>query len=153
LEAVNLARPDDQRIGMVLKRAEQSLLSAKNAALKQVGLTLAQYVALTELERQPGITGATLARACLVTPQAMMVVLKALEEQGLITRNSHPRHPNVLEVRITDAGRETLSTGREHVAPLEQRVIDAFSPKELATLHRLLDRLIDAVGDAAVGSS
>ena len=50
--------PAGQRIGMVLKRAEQAMLRAKSAALKPVGLTLAQYVALTELDRQPGITGA-----------------------------------------------------------------------------------------------
>jgi hypothetical protein len=51
-----------QRLGRVLKRAEQALLRAKSAALKPAGLTLAQYVALTELDRQPGITGASLAR-------------------------------------------------------------------------------------------
>jgi DNA-binding MarR family transcriptional regulator len=66
---------DDPRLGRVLKRAEQTLLRAKSAALKPLGLTLAQYVALSELDLQPGITAAALARASLVTPQAMMVVL------------------------------------------------------------------------------
>jgi DNA-binding MarR family transcriptional regulator len=75
---------------------------------------MAQYVALG---RQPGITGATLARACLVTPQAMMVVLKSLEEQGLIVRSPHPRHPNVLELHITDAGCEVLDAARHRVEP------------------------------------
>jgi len=52
------------------------MVRAKSAALKPSGLTLAQYVAVVELDAQPGITGAALARASLVTPQAMMVVLK-----------------------------------------------------------------------------
>jgi DNA-binding MarR family transcriptional regulator len=134
----------EQRIGMVLKRAEQTLLRAKSAALKPVGLTLAQYVALAELDRQPGISSATLARACLVTPQAMMVVLKAMEEQGLISRSAHPRHPNVLELRITDTGRETLHAGSRQVEPVERNVLAAFSPKELETLAALLNRLIAA---------
>jgi DNA-binding MarR family transcriptional regulator len=141
---MNTAASRDQRIGMVLKRAEQALLSAKSAALKPAGLTLAQYVALAELERQPAITGAALARACLVTPQAMMVVLKALEDQGLISRASHPRHPNVLELHLTDPGREALHAGRKRVEPLERRVLDAFSPAELETFTELLDRLIEA---------
>ena len=144
---MNDPAPRDQRIGMVLKRAEQALLRAKNAALKPVGLTLAQYVALAELDLHPAITSATLARACLVTPQAMMVVLKSLEEHGLISRSAHPRHPNVLELHITTAGQEALHAGREHVAPLEQHVIDAFSPKELDKLDVLLRRLIAAVDD------
>ena len=138
--------PADQRIGMVLKRAEQAMLRAKSAALKPAGLTLAQYVALAELDRQPGITGAALARACLVTPQAMMVVLKSLEEQGLIVRSQHPRHPNVLELRITDAGGEVLDAARHRVEPVEQRVTDAFPPEELEALGALLTRWIEALG-------
>jgi DNA-binding MarR family transcriptional regulator len=137
--------PADQQLGRVLKRAEQTLLRAKSAALKPAGLTLAQYVALTELHRQPGIAGASLARACLVTPQAMMVVLRLLEEQGLITRSPHPRHPNVLEVHITDAGRAALHEARQRVEPVERRVLKAFAPEELDVLGALLTRWIEAV--------
>jgi DNA-binding MarR family transcriptional regulator len=141
----DIPAPPGQRPGRMLKRAEQALLRAKSAALKPTGLTLAQYVALTELHQQPGITGASLARASLVTPQAMMVVLKSLDEQGLIIRSPHPRHPNVLELHITDAGREALHEGRQHVEPVERRVIDAFSPEELDTLTALLTRWAEAI--------
>jgi DNA-binding MarR family transcriptional regulator len=140
-----MSTPAGQRIGIVLKRAEQAMLRAKSAALKPAGLTLAQYVALAELDRQPGITGATLARACLVTPQAMMVVLKSLEEQGLIVRSPHPRHPNVLELHITDAGFEVLDAGRRRAEPVERRVTDTFSPEELQALAALLTRWIQAL--------
>jgi DNA-binding MarR family transcriptional regulator len=135
-----MSKPAGQRIGMVLKRAEQAMLRAKSAALRPVGLTLAHYVAIAELDRQPGITGATLARACLVTPQAMMVVLKSLEEQGLIVRSPHPRHSNVLELYITDAGREVLDAARHRVEPVERRLTDTFSPEELEVLDALLTR-------------
>jgi DNA-binding MarR family transcriptional regulator len=118
---------------------------AKSAALKPAGLTLAQYVALAELHQQPGITGASLARACMVTRQAMMVVLKSLDEQGLIARTPHPRHPNVLELRITAAGREALEEGRQRVDPVERRVVDSFSPAELDVLATLLTRWTEAI--------
>ena len=139
------SRAADQSVGRLLKQAEQSLLKAKSAALKPVGLTLAQYVALVELEREQGVAAATLARACLVTPQAMMIVLKTMEQQGLIARRSHPRHANVLELHITDVGREALHTARAQVGPVERRVFDSFSAKELATLSVLLSRFIQAV--------
>src|SRR5580700_564703 len=143
-----MSTPAGQRIGMVLKRAEQAMLRAKSAALKPAGLTLAQYVALAELDRQPGITGAALARASLVTPQAMMVVLKSLEEQGLVVRSPHPRHPHVLELHITDAGCEVLDAARHHAEPVERRVTDAFSPDDLETLGALLTRWIEALDGA-----
>jgi DNA-binding MarR family transcriptional regulator len=137
--------PAGQRLGRTLKRAEQTLLRAKSAALKPAGLTLAQYVALAELHQQPGITSASLARASLVTPQAMMVVLKSLDEQGLIARSPHPRHPNVLELHITAAGREALDEARQRIEPVERRVVDAFSPDELDLLAALLTRWIEAI--------
>src|SRR5258708_20915692 len=40
---------EDQRLGMLLKRAEQAMLQAKNAVLKPIGLTLPQYFPLAEL--------------------------------------------------------------------------------------------------------
>jgi DNA-binding MarR family transcriptional regulator len=135
----------DQRLGMALKRAEQSLVRAKSAAIKPSGVTLAQYVALGALDDEPGVTSAALARKCLVTPQAMMVVLKSMEEQGLVERTPHPRHPNVLEVHLTDVGREALETARNLADPVELRVSDEFSAREMETLRRLLTRLNEAL--------
>jgi len=147
LDSTTARQSQAPSIGAVLKRAEQAMMRSKSAALKPIGLTLAQYVALVELDRQPGITGAALARATQVTPQAMMVVLKSLEDQGLIARTPHPRHPIVLEVRVSDAGREALSAARKRVAPIERRILSAFSAAELDALRELLARWIDAAGD------
>lgn len=138
---------DGQSLGMVLKRAEQTLLRAKSSALKPVGLSLAQYVALVQLDQRPASTGSDLARACLVTPQAMMVVLKTLEEQGLIVRTPHDRHRNVLEVHFTAAGHEILHTARTHAEPVERRFLTAMSKQEQAILRTLLLRCIDAMDD------
>jgi DNA-binding MarR family transcriptional regulator len=135
---------EEERLGMLVKRAEQAMVRTKSAALKSVGLTPSQYVALFELDQQPGITAATLARACLVTPQAIMILLKTMEQQGLITRSSHPRHPSVLELHMTEVGREALHSGRERVDPIERRVFGVFSPKDMAAFREFLSRFIEA---------
>lgn len=129
---------------MLVKRAEQAMVRTKSMALKFVGLTPSQYVALVELEQQPGVTAASLARACLVTPQAMMILLKTMDQQGLITRSAHPRHPNVLELHMTDVGREALREARERVDPIEQRVFSEFSTRDLAAFREYLSRFIEA---------
>jgi DNA-binding MarR family transcriptional regulator len=135
---------EQPRLGMLVKRAEQAMVRAKSAALKAVGLTPSQYVALVELDQRPGITAATLARACLVTPQAMMILLKAMEQQGLISRSSHPRHPNVLELDMTNVGREALHGAREKVDPMEQRVFGIFSAADLVLFRGFLSSFIAA---------
>lgn len=137
--------PSDHSVGMVLKRADQSLLRAKSTAIKPSGLTLPQYVALAELDRHPGVTAAALARACLVTPQAMTVALTSMQEQGLIERSPHPRHHNVLEVRLTDVGRQALDAARRRAEPVEQRIAHEFSAEELISLRSMLVRFIEAV--------
>ena len=133
-----------QRWGMVLKRAEQSMLQAKASALKPSGLTVAQYVALDTLQAEPGITAASLARACLITPQAILVVLNALDERGLVSRRSHPRHPTVLELRLTDVGEEALHGARKLVLPVERRLDEALPEPDRRKLTDLLGRVIDA---------
>ena len=133
---------------MLVERAEQAMIRAKSAALKFVGLTPAQYVALVELDQQPGITAATLARSCLVTPQAMMILLKTMEQQGLISRSPHPRHPNVLELHMTDVGRKALQAARERIDPIEEGVFGVFSERDLAVFRELLSRFIDAFDKA-----
>jgi DNA-binding MarR family transcriptional regulator len=150
VEAVNRSgdpAPTDESLGKLLKRSELTLLRAKSAAVKTVGLTLSQYVALAELAQRPGLTGAELARACLVSPQAMMVVLKAMEEQGLILRTPHPLHQSVLEIHLTSVGREALSAAGKHAEPIERRITKALSKQELETLRALLLRCIEAVGE------
>jgi DNA-binding MarR family transcriptional regulator len=151
VEAVTSSRrsPAEESLGKLLKRTEQALLRAKSSAVKTVGLTLPQYVALAELSERPAITGAELARACLVSPQAMMVVLKAIEEQGLVQRTQHPRHQTVLEIDLTSVGREALSAARKRAEPIEERIAKALSRREIETLRQLLLRCIDAVGDTA----
>lgn len=141
--------PSEESLGKLLKRSEQALLRAKSAAVKTVGLTLPQYVALAELAKRPGITGAELARACLVSSQAIMVVLKAMEEEGLVERTQHPLHQTVLEIHLTSVGREALSAARKRAGPIEQRIAEALSKEEVETLRALLRRCIEAVEDTA----
>ena len=139
------ARSTDRSVGALLHRADQAMIKTKNAALKPVGLTLAQLVALVELEERPGITAAALARACTVTPQAMMVLLKSMELQGLLGRRPHPLHENVLEVHMTNVGREALHAGRAAVAPIERRVWASLTATEVEALCDLLSRFTDAI--------
>jgi DNA-binding MarR family transcriptional regulator len=67
-----------------------------------------------------------------------------MEQQGLIARSPHPRHPSVLELHMTEVGREALHAGRERVDPIERRVFGAFSPKDEVAFRAFLSRFIEA---------
>lgn len=134
--------PVSERLGSHLKRAEQALSAAKNAALKQAGLTVSQYAALLHLSANPGISAAALARACAVTPPTMNTVLKNLQEHGLVERTPHEWHRNVLETRITEKGARVLASADPRAVRVERGLAAEFSPEERETLVALLGRCV-----------
>jgi DNA-binding MarR family transcriptional regulator len=140
-----MGMPANERLGLDIKRAEQALMAAKSAALRSSNLTVAQYAALTVLAEQPGISGAALARTCLVTPQAMAAVLKLLEERGLVDRTPHPWHQHVLETHLTEAGQATLRIADREAVRIERRIAEAFTQAERQTLRDLLARCVQAI--------
>jgi DNA-binding MarR family transcriptional regulator len=137
--------PAQERLGPDVKRAEQALMTAKSAAVRSAKLTVAQYAALLGLADNPGISGAALARLCLVTPQNMAVVLRNLDERGLVERTPHEWHRNVVEARLTDSGARALRAADAEVARIEQRIADEFTPEEREALRSLLARCVKAI--------
>ncbi|MEQ4717794.1 MarR family transcriptional regulator [Nonomuraea sp. B19D2] len=132
--------PPQERLGLHIKRVEQELMAAKHAALRPLGLTVPQYVALYTLAEHPGISAAALARACLVTPQTIATVLTNLETKALITRRPHPWHRKVAEVQLTDEGHRVLRQADAEAVAIERELADGYTPKERAQLIELLAR-------------
>lgn len=132
--------PVEERLGTYIKRAEQALMGAKNAALKPAGVTIPQYAALYVLSENPGISAAELARRCGVTPPTMNTVLTNLRERGLIERTPHEWHRNVLETRLTDEGRKVMRAADKRAVPVERALAAEFTAAERAALIELLER-------------
>ncbi|WP_449483913.1 MarR family winged helix-turn-helix transcriptional regulator [Streptomyces avidinii] len=137
--------PVEERIGSHVKRAEQALLGAKNAAVKPAAVTVPQYAALLWLSEKPGISAAALARLCGVTPPTMNTVLKNLQERGLIERTPHELHRNVLETRLTDEGRSVMEVADTAAVSVERRLAAAFTAQEREQLIGLLGRCAEVL--------
>lgn len=132
--------PLDERLGTDIRRVHQELMAVKHDVLKATGLTVPQYSAMYLLAESPGISGAALARACLVTPQTMAAILHNLVAAGLIQRTPHAWHRNVLETRLTSAGQQALAAADAVATAVERRLADAFTEAERDTLRSLLRR-------------
>ncbi|UGT62485.1 MarR family winged helix-turn-helix transcriptional regulator [Nocardia asteroides] len=136
--------PASERLGSYIKRAEQALTVAKNAALKPVGVTVPQYSALLSLTENPGISAAALARLCGVTPPTMTTILTNLRERGLIERNPHEWHRNVLETRLTPRGEEVMREADARAVRVERAVGAEFTDDERELFQALLIRCAEA---------
>jgi DNA-binding MarR family transcriptional regulator len=104
------------------------------AALRAHGLTGAQYAVLSVLARDPGMSGADLARACNTTPQAMNGVLATLERDGLVERQPHPTHGRILQVTLTREGERRLEATTPIVRALEDAIEKDLAPDQIAAV-------------------
>lgn len=132
--------PVEERLGGDIKRVEHELMLVKQQAVRPAGLTVAQYATLLALNDHPGVSAAELARRCRVTPQTMTTILRNLESADLIARVPHEVHRNVLETRLTEAGRAAFDVADARASAVERRLADEFSEQERETLRALLAR-------------
>ena len=126
------------RSGYLLRQAWRALESAMEVALRPHGLTPAQYGVLTVLAREPGASGADLARAVHTSPQAMNGVLATLEREALIERRPHPTHGRILQATLTSEGQRRLRASNPSIRALERDTERNFSSGEISTVKTWL---------------
>src|SRR5664279_3388822 len=96
------------RVGYLVYRVERRLRKRLDDAVSGAGVTTTEYVTLSVLRARDGLSCAQLARWAFVTPQAMNLVVSALERRGLVHRRPDPHHRRVLRASVTAKGRKVL---------------------------------------------
>ena len=112
-------------LGYVLKQVHAALRTAMDEALRPLGLTVPQYACLELLGRHPGLSNSELARRAFVTRQSMNLVLRRLQDRGLLTRPDEAPRGRALLAELTEEGRTTLHQASVVVRAAEKRL---FSP-------------------------
>jgi DNA-binding MarR family transcriptional regulator len=126
------------RSGYLLKQAWHAFRNAMEMALRAHGLTSPQYGVLSVLAREPGASGADLARACSTTAQAMNGVLATLKREALIERRPHPTHGRILQATLTSEGQRRLEAAHPAVRALRRAIERGFTSDEIATVKTWL---------------
>jgi DNA-binding MarR family transcriptional regulator len=132
----------DERLGRLLKGAQQALRNKMDAVLAVSGLTTPQYAALSALERTSQISNADLAKGCFVTAQTMIRIVKNLEDEGLIRKIDHPTHGKIITIELTAKGQKILRTAHQQVNEIERSLLKGFSRQELISMTTCLKRMI-----------
>jgi len=139
--------PLEARVGYVLKQVQQALRTAMDEALRQHGLSTAQYSVLRVLEEDSGLSGAALARRCFVAAQTANEMVAHLERIGLIERQ-RSEDARVLRTYLTPEGRRLVQICDHMVAAIEERMVSRLSEKERQQLIEHLQQCAEALDDA-----
>ncbi|MGA6152996.1 MarR family winged helix-turn-helix transcriptional regulator [Stenotrophomonas sp. NPDC087984] len=136
----------EERIAVDLAAVVSQLMRRMRAASSQGALTPSQRAVISRLYTEGPTTTAALARAELVRPQSMRMILAALEEQTLVERAPHPTDGRQVVFSITDLGREAITSVRQAkqswlLDAIDTR-LDADERRTLAEATELLKRLV-----------
>ncbi|XAS72068.1 MarR family transcriptional regulator [Micrococcaceae bacterium Sec5.1] len=138
----------DTSLGYLLKQVHSALRSAMDAALRPLGMTVAQYACLELLAQRPGLSNSELARGAFVSRQSMNVLLQALERDGLVSRPAQPVAGRALPVKLTPLGSRRLKAASAAANEVEGRLRQGLTADEQQHLRSLLgSRLAELGGD------
>jgi DNA-binding MarR family transcriptional regulator len=144
-EELDRAADGDVHVSYVVARLERAVRQAIAERVRPHGLTTLQYTTLSVLGRRDGLSNAQLARRSYMTPQAMIEVLNALEQKGLIRRDPHPNHRRVYPASITDEGRRVLAACDASVDELEEEMLVGLDPAQRELLREWLKECVRAM--------
>jgi len=111
------------------------------------GLSLTAAATLADLERSGPQRLTALAVREGVTQPAMTQLIGRLQDGGLVRREADPADGRVVQVRLTDQGRDTLARRRAVRAERLAVILDRISAADRATLAAALPA-IDALASA-----
>jgi DNA-binding MarR family transcriptional regulator len=142
---------DPGQLADLLQRLTRRLRRAQADRLAPLGLTPAQERALRIVTRsEEPLRMTELADRLGIVPRSVTTVIDALEQAGLVRRETDPRNRRAIRLHLTDRGRAVRDDMRE---ARRRAAEDLFAPmsaedrKALAELLSLLDE--DSQGRAA----
>ena len=129
---------EDQPLGYLLYRVTAALRPEATAALRPFGLALPEFVCMRILAMRPGRSNAELARDINVSPQAMNMVLRGLQDKGVVTRPASVPSGRALPAQLTAEGKTLLRRAEAAVKIADERVLANLTQAQRRELKRLL---------------
>lgn len=117
--------------------------------LQPLGLSPAQYQALSVLEADSEQTQRSLAAALGVEQATMANTLARMERDGLIARKPHPDDGRAQLVVLTQKACDLVGPARQAAKDADQALLDGLPVAEQALFLSMLGRVISAMETAA----
>jgi DNA-binding MarR family transcriptional regulator len=149
-EPVPLPEPGSD-VGFALRALMQTFRQSVDSTIRARGLDIsfAHGMVLKMLAREPGISGAQLARRTSVTAQSMNGLLRSMESTGMILREKHPENRRTDCWFMTRTGLRQVQQAGEIVDEIITRMLASISKADAARLTELLHECATALQTGA----
>ena len=131
-----------ENLGLLVKRVQHANHRALEAALADVGLSLLQWNALREIDRNPGVSMHRLAELTFNSDQGFGALVARLLRDGLVERREGAGR--ALTHGLTREGAARFRKGDRIYAKVAEASFSALNADEREALSRLLRKLVEA---------
>ena len=132
----------ESQVCFALSVAARSVIAAYRPVLEPVGLTHPQYLVMLALWENEPLSVRRLADLLALESATVSPLLKRLEALGYVARERSSSDERVVEIRLTEAGRDLRSYAETIPTTMMQRL--GMGPEELGALQRAMSSLIEA---------
>ncbi|MEQ1440113.1 MarR family transcriptional regulator [Fontimonas sp. SYSU GA230001] len=115
---------------------------------QHLGLTQAQWSAIAQLHREPGLTQAALAERLEVHPVTVTQLLDRMEKAGWIRRTAHATDRRAQCVHLTESTEPVLAELARLAAQTRERALRGLSEGERRQFEQLLARVKNNLSSA-----
>ena len=133
-------RPEDS-VAFLMRRTLHAMAAEVEHRFEPRGLTSAQWVPLLMLHMGRATMVAELARECQLDAGGMTRLLDRLETKGLLRRVRSSADRRVVNIELTDAGREAAASIPAVLCSVQNEAMRGFTADEWQTLRELLGRM------------
>jgi DNA-binding MarR family transcriptional regulator len=134
-------------VGYLIRRARNLMGARVEAGFDRHEITFVQWILMMQLRDGLANTAAELSRDMCHDSGALARVVEQLEHRGLIARQRSQADRRTVELILTDAGLTVVNALVPTVVGLLNRALADFTPDEVRTFTRLLNKFIDGVSD------
>jgi DNA-binding MarR family transcriptional regulator len=144
--AITFYKPDnyqpDESAAYLMRQILTLVAAEVDSALEPAGLTSAQWVPLLKLHMGQASTVAELARECKLDGGAMTRLLDRLEAKGLIARVRSSEDRRVVNLELTDEGREAAKEIPAVLCKVQNAFLQGLTVAEWQQLKDVLRRIL-----------
>jgi MarR family transcriptional regulator, organic hydroperoxide resistance regulator len=132
---------DGHELGMWLRKAYLSFHRRANARMLKHGVTADQFVVLSVLAREEGITQITIVERTSSDPNTVAAILGLLERRGLVRREAHAQDRRARCVFLTATGRRVQRRAAKEAEPLLATLWESMKGASAADIEKFLKRV------------
>ncbi len=115
----------------------------RSERLAEVGLNGGQYVYISNVCRNPGISQEQMSRQILINKSNVARQLAALEQNGFVRREPDAKDRRVMRVYPTEKAEEVYPYIQQVLADWRHYLTEDFSDEEREQLDSLLERVLE----------